>query len=61
MTPAVWEEWVERPVCGQARGGPRSQVFCEVTVEHHDGQPHGGRGRDGRWFFWNDPPAEEKP
>lgn len=45
------DEWIPVPLCREARG-PRSRVFCEVPIEHHDGQPHAGRGRFGQWFFW---------
>ena len=43
-------------VCDHRRGGKRSKVLCEWPLWHEG--DHGGRGRDGRWFFW---PNKETP
>jgi hypothetical protein len=40
-------------LCGKRRGGNRSTLFCEksLNVNHRE---HAARGVDGRWIFWLD-------
>lgn len=48
---ALWRDYGRAPSCGARKGGPRSQIFCEIP-EHAPHPLHTGRGKWDKYYNW---------